>query len=106
MVQGVADGSFGVEVAKLAHLPQSVIDRSQELLGQLTIKEKLQVAPGDQELMDAYERILSENRSLKESLVTHGQKNRLEEELGRLSLDELSPRQAFETLWRWKENAS
>ncbi len=36
MVQGVADGSFGIEVAKLAQLPPSVIERARELLSELT----------------------------------------------------------------------
>lgn len=31
MVRGVADGSFGIEVAKLAHLPSEVIDRAHDL---------------------------------------------------------------------------
>jgi DNA mismatch repair protein MutS len=36
MIHGVADGSFGVEVAKIAQLPQIVITRAQELLETLT----------------------------------------------------------------------
>ena len=31
MVPGIADGSFGIEVAKLANLPQEIIDRSRDL---------------------------------------------------------------------------
>lgn len=31
LVKGVADGSFGIEIAKLAQLPESIINRSQEL---------------------------------------------------------------------------
>ncbi len=103
MIQGVADGSFGVEVAKLAHLPQQVITRSQELLGQFTIKEKLQGSPDNQDLMNAYEMLLQENKAIKESLAKQGQKKQFEEELRGLSFDELSPRQALETLWKWKE---
>src|SRR3990167_3468359 len=61
MIQGVADGSFGVEVAKLAQLPSRVISRSQELLEQLTIKEAIQRAPGDSGHTAAYDRLLKEN---------------------------------------------
>lgn len=39
MVQGIADGSFGIEVAKIAQLPAPIIDRAQVLLQQFTAHE-------------------------------------------------------------------
>jgi DNA mismatch repair protein MutS len=35
MVRGTADGSFGIEVGKLAQLPPTIINRAQEILKQL-----------------------------------------------------------------------
>ncbi len=106
MMQGVADGSFGVEVAKLAQLPPQVIERSQRLLEQLTIKEKMQIVPGDQELMAAYERLVRDNAELKNQLSQLQQKDRISRELGQLAIDDLSPKQAFDLVWKWKESAS
>ncbi len=37
---GIADGSFGIEVAKLAELPESIISRAKVLLHDLTIQEE------------------------------------------------------------------
>lgn len=103
MIQGVADGSFGVEVAKLAQLPSRVISRSQELLEQLTIKEAIQRAPGDSGHTAAYDRLLKENSALREHIAQLGQKGPINKELDRVSLDDLSPKQAFDLLWKWKE---
>lgn len=103
MIQGVADGSFGVEVAKLAQLPQKVISRSQALLEQLTIKETISMAPGDTHLAAAYERLSREYAEFKANHTQQPVKNPLNEELQRLSLDDLSPKQAFDLVWKWKE---
>ncbi len=103
MMQGVADGSFGVEVAKLAQLPQQVIDRSQELLTQLTVKESMPAASGDAQLMGTYERLIQDNAQLKIQLSELQKKGQLNMELERLSLDDLSPKQAFDLVWKWKD---
>lgn len=105
MIQGVADGSFGVEVAKLAQLPAQVINRSQQLLEHLTIKETISMAPGDGQLAADYERLSREYMQLKAQYAQIQEKNRLNEELRHLSLDDLSPKQAFDLVWKWKEQA-
>ena len=103
MMPGVADGSFGVEVAKLAELPPEIIVRSQELLAQLTIKEQGLIAPTDQQLADAYEKLLAENKQLRKQYAQLQKKSQIIEELNQLSLDALSPKQAFDLLWKWRE---
>ena len=35
IMPGIADGSFGLEVAALAQLPESVISRARDILGEL-----------------------------------------------------------------------
>jgi DNA mismatch repair protein MutS len=42
VLKGVAPGSFGIEVAKLANLPDSVIKRADEILQKWKIKQKTQ----------------------------------------------------------------
>lgn len=103
MIQGVADGSFGVEVAKLAQLPQQVINRSQELLSELTMKEGVRVPQGDAQLSAGYERMAQENGKLKAQLAQMQLKQSFNEQLKGLSLDDLSPKQAFDLVWKWKE---
>ncbi|RTL06604.1 DNA mismatch repair protein MutS [Candidatus Dependentiae bacterium] len=45
LTKGVADGSFGIEIAKLAHLPASIINRSQELCAQALHDESSLIKP-------------------------------------------------------------
>lgn len=43
LVRGVADGSFGIEVAKLAQLPPEIIDRAQQILGSICEKKMVPI---------------------------------------------------------------
>jgi len=127
IMKGVADGSFGIEVAKLAQLPESVIARAQEVLQVLTTTEEHQseaIAGSlgssrksrkgtksesyDNEILDvAYEQLKKENVQLKASADQLKQQLRqYEKRLGLLEVidyDELSPKQAFDLLWKFKE---
>ncbi len=102
MIQGVADGSFGIEVAKLANLPEVIISKAQEHLK--TFMKK------DQEHERRYipavytdEQLVLENKKLREQLMQFQKQNNVISELKNLSLDELTPKQAFDLLWQWKE---
>lgn len=101
MVQGVADGSFGVEVARLAHLPPSVIDRAQQLLAILTKKEQSYVMP-DQEIMHAYHQLHEEHKKLREHCAQLQKEKRITDAVAVLNIDTISPKQAFDLLWMWK----
>lgn len=97
MVQGVADGSFGIEVAKLAQLPSSVIKRAQELVtdfskGSFAVVSKpvLSSVEGDK-----FKQIIEENTYLKAKLA----------QLRDLDYDNLSPKQALDLLWQLKETS-
>ncbi|TET36549.1 DNA mismatch repair protein MutS [Candidatus Dependentiae bacterium] len=125
IMQGVADGSFGIEVAKLANLPDEVISKAVEHLKTLTEHEQayahhaVPAVPADvsgvaesdcvrrssqerSRKMD--DRLLQENRRLKEKIAALQKQAAIITELQNLSLDELTPKQAFDLLWQWKDH--
>ena len=112
MIRGVADGSFGVEVAKLAELPGSVILRSQELLVQLQAHgagrevARLSKSQVDDSLVDEYERTLNDNKNLRETVKKLQKQVRGNEalisQIQGVDYDNLSPKLAFDLLWQLK----
>lgn len=83
---GKADKSYGIHVAQLAGLPEQVIARANDIL------EHLEKQP--------------EREAVKPSLVQpllFAEENPVMDELQKLDLDELSPREAHTLLYRWKE---
>ena len=54
IVPGATDDSFGVEVAKLAGLPNSVVNRAREILAELESEDRhyapVQAAPADDQI--------------------------------------------------------
>ncbi|TET06257.1 DNA mismatch repair protein MutS [Candidatus Dependentiae bacterium] len=128
ITKGVADGSFGIEVAKLAQLPEAVIKRAQEVLWVLTTAEehqseaivgslgslkkdrKTKVKKEDNVVFSgAYEQLMQENSDLKASVGKICEKIKQYERrialLEKIDFDELSPKQAFDLLWRFKEGS-
>lgn len=90
---GVAAGSFGIEVAKVAQLPAPVVARAQELLdsfeGNSTVQSKIKIVPAT---MGGCLHNESELKKLKS----------LQTALQHLDCDTLSPKQAWELLWALK----
>ncbi len=85
VLPGKADRSYGVQVAALAGVPDAVVKRAGEILSDL---EKTPV-------------------ERKESLIQpplFPEENPWLEELEQLDLDSLSPREALNLLYRWKES--
>jgi DNA mismatch repair protein MutS len=89
---GVADGSYGIQVAKLAGLPASVISRAREVLDQLQASER---APKMAKLAD--------DLSLFTNEVKPEKKNPVLALLDETNPDALSPKQALETLYKLKQ---
>jgi DNA mismatch repair protein MutS len=95
MIRGVADGSFGVEVARLAALPGPVIARAEQILQELTSHERevLKVMPAlraegsDREALCLLQSELQEKDALLAALRA-------------IDYDNLSPKQAFDLLWQ------
>ncbi len=89
VLPGRADKSYGLHVAQLAGLRPDIIERAQEILGELETKSGNKQPPG-----------LMEQPSL------FGEENPIIEKLRVLELDELSPRNALSLLYEWKESLS
>ena len=61
IIKGGADKSYGIQVAKLAGVPDMVIDRAKEIVAELT----------DNDIMDKVQSIAKDNRSDKKVKVKH-----------------------------------
>ncbi len=120
IVKGVADGSFGVEVAKRAELPRAVITRAEHILQTLQVSEEqqsaalarsMQGAVRDQEtdalLGHQLTALRTENKQLLNAYKEAHQKAAVLEQIlnpfRTLNYDELSPKMAFDLLWKLKE---
>ena len=105
IIQGVADGSFGIEVAKLAHLPAAVIKRSCVLVESFAHGGE-RIVPVVKEIDDQGD-MWGENRALKEENRRLQQENDKVQRMIALfegvDFDSLSPKKAFDLLWEYKE---
>ena len=115
IVKGVADGSFGIEVAKLAHLPEPLIERAYDVLEQLRQGHNY---PHSQSAGFAQQTFLIPSETQNSSMVVENrkmrqmigdikdklkEKNKIFDKLSAIDFDNLSPRQAFDILWKIKE---
>lgn len=87
VLPGKADKSYGIHVAKLAGIPNSIIARAYDILGGLEIDEGHKTKGGFEQMS-----------------LFQDDKNMVLVELEQLNIDSLSPRDALMTLYRWKEN--
>jgi DNA mismatch repair protein MutS len=95
--EGPASQSYGLQVAQLAGVPQGVIARAREKLAQL---EQQEVDQGSR----AAPRLGDHPPVPQQSDLFASAPHPLVEELSGLHLDELTPRQAIELLYRWRES--
>jgi DNA mismatch repair protein MutS len=95
-VPGAADRSYGIQVAKLAGLPPSVIERAKLVLAQLEAEDRMSPARrliDDLPLFAAARPAESPRDAALAALV---------DALAALHPDEMSPRQAIEALYALK----
>lgn len=95
--KGVAQGSFGIEVARMAHLPQEVVVRAQELIATLHKQARLQesIKHDQRESQEDHVFQLQEELAYYKKYVAR---------LKTIDFNTLSPKQAFDILWEYKES--
>lgn len=103
IVQGGADKSYGIEVAKLSGLPESILKRSKQILSKLEkhkalIDKKIQ---GEQMMLFAVDEAEEE-----EEEQTASCEREVLEDLKKLSINELNPLQALLLLKELQEKLS
>ena len=96
VVEGGADHSYGIQVAKLAGLPRAVIDRAREILESLESGNTATLGLPNQLQLFA---------PVRDQKPATAPQSALEAELASLEPDELSPREAQDVLYRLKQLA-
>ena len=118
IVSGVADGSFGLEVAKLAQLPQPVLARARQLAQELLIRERQFTLSAPVAAKNSAQQVglleircaeLEQRNQAFELYIEQQNKSRqpeqiLAQEINKLDCDNLTPKQAFDILCRLKES--
>lgn len=99
VVPGAADRSYGIQVAKLAGLPPAVVERARAILGEL---EKTEREKPVASLVDDLPLFAAPVRRPAPAAEAAPAADPLREALAELDLDEMTPRQALEALYRLK----
>ncbi|MER9159720.1 MULTISPECIES: DNA mismatch repair protein MutS [unclassified Mesorhizobium] len=94
--KGAADRSYGVQVARLAGLPEAVVDRAKEVLHQL---EEGEVSGKTNRLVDDLPLF---SVAVKREAPKPAKNDALGDALGAINPDEMTPREALEALYRLK----
>jgi DNA mismatch repair protein MutS len=97
VVEGAADKSYGIQVAKLAGIPHSVIDRAREILETLERKERDVVEETRRRGPSPSTRQLGLFSSNEQSII---------DALRELEIDTLTPREALNRLYELKQKLS
>ena len=94
--KGAADRSYGVQVARLAGLPEAVVARAKEVLHQL---EEGEVSGRANRLVDDLPLF---SAAVKREAPKPAKSDALSEALDGIIPDEMTPREALEALYRLK----
>ena len=92
VVEGAADKSYGIQVAKLAGIPQSVIERAREILVTLERKER-----------DVVEETRRKGPATKQLGLFSSREQGIVDAIREVDLDTLSPRDALNVLYELKQ---
>lgn len=104
ILPGVAQGSFGVQAAKCADLPEWIIKRAQILLNELNDNSLSGLAkPVNLGYINNDLASMNDNFRLHSLEQKLAQKDALINEIYTLDLDSVSPRQVVDFLWKFKQ---
>jgi DNA mismatch repair protein MutS len=92
VVEGAADKSYGIQVAKLAGIPQSVIERAREILVTLERKER-----------DLVEETRRKGPATRQLGLFSSKEQTVVEALRALDIDSMAPRDALNALYELKQ---
>jgi len=98
LIKGVCNRSYGIQVGRLAGLPEEVLLRAQEILANLEGEEYDEV--GTPRLSRARKKAAASAGQL--SLFVPAPRSLLEEELSKVDLSCITPLEALQTLYRMK----
>lgn len=101
LVPGPADRSYGIEVAKLAGVPKSVVDRAREILANL--EEKTQDDPSGEAVQRASQRLLPGFGAPPIEIGPELTEHPIIIQLTELDVDGMTPIQALMLLNQWKD---
>ena len=94
IARGGADGSYGIEVAKLAGVPNSVVTRAKAILKEME----------EQGVVTVIRETKPEQESMQMSFASHAG-SELMEKLKRIDVNTLTPIEALQTLYQLKQEA-
>ncbi|MDP3898319.1 MAG: DNA mismatch repair protein MutS, partial [Mesorhizobium sp.] len=97
--KGAADRSYGVQVARLAGLPEAVVERAREVLGELEAGETSGKASRLADDLPLFSAVV---RRETPKPTTPTANNALAEALNALHPDEMTPKEALDALYRLK----
>lgn len=103
IVQGGADKSYGIEVAKLSGLPQSILKRSKQILSRLEKQKALVEKKMQGEQMMLFQ---SEEMEEEEEAEFHIEEQSVLEEIRNVSIEQMTPLQALVLLQSLKGKLS
>lgn len=112
VLPGVADGSFGLEVAKLAQLPEALISRADTILQLLIQSEEKPQNQSAQPIQNVQKSELGHQnlqrvRELEQYIaqleMQYARSRQLLSELDHVDCDQLTAKQALELVWKLKE---
>jgi DNA mismatch repair protein MutS len=97
VVRGTADRSYGIQVAKLAGLPHSVIERARVVLAKLESEQRSKPLQGFDDL-PLFQNVKAPRATVEEP----GKPDPLGQALDAMHPDEMSPKEAMEALYKLK----
>lgn len=97
IIKGAADGSYGVEVAKLAGVPKAVVENAKKILAALEAQEKVSVVSEINKT--------EEPEDMLQLTFSSGEKEQIIEKLKNIDVNTLTPIEAMTVLFELQKSA-